>query len=178
MDDAAAEPAPNTAEARKAGKHVIRRTAKGTFQKGFSAHPGQDGGRARRELNADTIRMMHAAFRQHGKKLIDKVIKNNPTMLLKMLVLLVPREMQVEHHGGVKAMSDEQIDRAIEAIEDMLAKRDAGAHDGAFIEQTADQRHSVRDAARRRKLGQRVLGIRRPIATGFRHLHKAGAQGQ
>src|SRR5262249_42829441 len=38
-------------------------------------------------------------------------------------VLLVPREMQIEPKGGVKAMTDEQIEEAIEAIQTMLAAR-------------------------------------------------------
>ena len=36
-------------------------------------------------------------------------------MFLKLLVLLVPRELEVSHSGGVKAMTDEQIEAAIEA---------------------------------------------------------------
>jgi hypothetical protein len=71
---------------------------------------------------------MHEAFRIHGKKVIERVIKHQPAMFLKMLVLLVPRDIEVTHKGGVKAMTDEQIERAIEAIEEMLAKRDAGEH--------------------------------------------------
>jgi hypothetical protein len=39
------------------------------------------------------------------------------------LVLLVPRELEVTHSGGVKAMSDEQIEAAIEAIQRMLEAR-------------------------------------------------------
>ena len=49
-------------------------------------------------------------------------------MFLKLLVLLVPRELQVEQSGGVKAMTDEQIDRAIAYIEQALAKQQAGAN--------------------------------------------------
>ena len=45
-------------------------------------------------------------------------------MYLKILALLVPREMKVEHSGDViKAMTDEQIEQAIEAIQTMLAER-------------------------------------------------------
>jgi hypothetical protein len=77
-------------------------------------HPGGDAGRARRELNRLTIEEMTKAFRRGGVQAINKVMKNNPAMLLKMLVLLVPRELQVEHSGGVKAMTDEQIERSIE----------------------------------------------------------------
>ena len=36
--------------------------------------------------------------------------------------------MKVEHTGGVKAMSDEQLEPGIEAITAMLAARDAGAN--------------------------------------------------
>src|SRR5262249_60667792 len=54
--------------------------------------------------------------------------KNNPAVFLKLLVLLVPREMQVEQSGGVKAMTDEQLERGIELIQQMLAQREAGAN--------------------------------------------------
>ena len=52
-------------------------------------------------------------------------MKQQPAVFLKLLVLLVPREMKMEHSGGVKAMSDEEIERAIELIKEMLA-REAG----------------------------------------------------
>jgi hypothetical protein len=42
-------------------------------------------------------------------------------VFLKLLVLLVPREMQIEHKGGVKAKTDEQLETGIEAIQAMLA---------------------------------------------------------
>ena len=71
---------------------------------------------------------MHLAFRRGGRQAIDKVMKNQPAVFLKLLVLLVPREMKVEHTGGVKAMTDEQLEQGIEAITAMLAKRDAGGN--------------------------------------------------
>jgi hypothetical protein len=71
---------------------------------------------------------MHEAFRRGGRKAIDKCMKNQPAVFLKLLVLLVPRDIEVTHKGGVKAMSDEQIERAIEVIEGMLARRDGGEH--------------------------------------------------
>ena len=65
------------------------------------------------------------------RRAIDKVMKTQPAVFLKLLVLLVPREMQVEHRGGVKAMSDDQLEAAIEAITAMLAARDQSAGAGA-----------------------------------------------
>ena len=96
---------------------------------GHADHPhGNPGGssRARRDLNADTIREMHRAFREGGREAILKVMKTQPAVFLKLLVLLVPRELEVTRSGGVKSMSDEQIEQAIEAIQGMLAARATG----------------------------------------------------
>jgi hypothetical protein len=35
--------------------------------------------------------------------------------------------MKMEHSGGVKAMTDEQLEAAVEALQAMLAARDAGS---------------------------------------------------
>src|SRR5262249_36914944 len=82
-----------------------------------SGNPGGSPDRARKALNAETIEELHKAFRRGGAKAIDKVMKNNPAVFLKLLVLLVPREMQVEQSGGVKAMTDEQLERSLALIE-------------------------------------------------------------
>jgi hypothetical protein len=101
------------------GKRIVGRP----FPKGVSGNPGGGPGRARQALNADTIREMHWAFRKGGRKAILKVMNQSPAIFLKLLVLLVPRELQVEHKGGVKAMTDEQLEQGIEAITAMLAGR-------------------------------------------------------
>jgi hypothetical protein len=62
-------------------------------------------------------------MRRFGRAAIDKVMKNQPAIFLKLLVLLVPRELQIEHRGGVKGMTEDQIVDAIEAIEGFLARR-------------------------------------------------------
>src|SRR5215469_18628308 len=92
----------------------IGRKPNGQFAKGVSGNLGGNAQRTRHALNADTIREMHAAFRQGGREAIEKVMRNQPAVFLKLLVLLVPREMKLEHSGGVKAMTDEQIERSIE----------------------------------------------------------------
>src|SRR5262245_57345625 len=66
---------------------------------------------------------MHRAFKLGGRKAIEKVMKNQPAVFLKLLVLLVPKEMQIEPKGGVKGMTEDQIVDAIEAIESFLARR-------------------------------------------------------
>jgi hypothetical protein len=106
---------------------VIERKPNGQFAKGVSGNLGGNAQRTRHALNADTIREMHLAFRRGGRKAIDKVMKQQPALFLKLLVLLVPRELEVSHSGTIKSMTDEQIEAAIEAIQGMLAARDAGS---------------------------------------------------
>jgi hypothetical protein len=115
---------------------VIERKPNGQFAKGVSGNLGGNAQRTRHALNADTIREMHAAFRRGGRKAIDKVMRQQPAVFLKLLVLLVPREMEVTHSGTIKSMSDEQIEAAIEAIQTMLAARAGEA--AKVIEGTAE----------------------------------------
>jgi hypothetical protein len=72
---------------------------------------------------------MRKAFEKGGQKAIDQVMKEQPAIFLKMLCLLVPRELQVEHSGSVKEMTDQQIEDAIAAIKQMIAEREAGMID-------------------------------------------------
>ena len=94
-----------------------------TFQQGVSGNPGGNRHRTRHLLNQEFMQALLLNFRHQGKKAIEKVARNQPGVYLKILALLVPREMKVEHSGGVKAMTDEQIEAAIEAIQGMLEAR-------------------------------------------------------
>ena len=47
---------------------------------------------------------------------------------MKVCAMLVPKELKIEPYGGVKAMTDEQLERGIELIKEMLAQREAGAN--------------------------------------------------
>ena len=69
---------------------------------------------------------------------------------MKICALLVPREMKLEHSGGIKAMTDEQIEWSIEFIEEMIAKRDALAMTDGQIERSIEfieEMIAKRDAA-------------------------------
>jgi ketopantoate hydroxymethyltransferase len=87
----------------------------------------------RRSFNKDFLLALATDFKRHGASAIAKVRKQQPAAYMKICALLVPREMKVEHSGGVKAMTDEQLEQGIEAITAMLAARDAGA-DAKVIE--------------------------------------------
>jgi hypothetical protein len=94
-----------------------------TFRQGVSGNPHGNRHRTRHLLNQEFMQALLLNFRHEGKKAIEKVARNQPGVYLKILALLVPRELKLEHHGGVKAMTDEQIEQAIEAIQSMLAAR-------------------------------------------------------
>ena len=108
------------------GRPDARRNGKGQWRKGVSGNITGNPGLARRALNLATIEAMSEAFKKGGKAAVDKVLRQQPAVFLKLLVLLVPRELEVTQTGGVKAMSDDQLEAAILAIEGLLAKRGAG----------------------------------------------------
>ena len=87
-------------------------------------------------LNQKFLQALLLDFEAHGRKAIEECRKHSPLGYVKVLGHLVPREMQIEHSGGVKAMSDEQIERGIELIKEMLAEREAAAN--AVIEGEAE----------------------------------------
>jgi hypothetical protein len=116
---------------------VINGRVNGRFAPGFSGNPGGSPEAARKALNKSTILEMHRAFNLGGRKAIEKVMRDQPAVFLKLLVLLVPRGVEVTHSGTIKSMSDDQIEATIEAIQAMLARREAG-HNAKVIEGTAE----------------------------------------
>lgn len=111
-------------------RKAIRRpdgTRKPVAQQSIAVSPGVNGAgetRARRRLTLATLEGMQRAFDKGGQKAIEKVMKTAPAIFLKMLVLLVPREMSIDHSGTVKEMTDQQIEDAIAAIKQMIAERE------------------------------------------------------
>src|SRR5262245_11071731 len=108
------------------------------FQPGQSGNPsgGPVGSRHRQQLNGEFIAALLRDFREGGPAAIAKVRKNQPAAYCKLLTLLCPRDVKVEQSGGVKAMSDEEIEQAIELIQTMLAARAGEA--AKVIEGTAE----------------------------------------
>jgi hypothetical protein len=115
---------------------VIERKPNGQFAKGVSGNLGGNAQRTRHIFNKAFLEALAADFRKGGPEAIAKVRKQQPAAYMKICALLVPREMKVEHSGGVKAMSDEEIEQAIELIQTMLAARAGEA--AKVIEGTAE----------------------------------------
>ena len=85
------------------------------------------GNSTRRASNKDFLVALARDFQAHGEQVLARVRRESPAAYLKVCAMLVPREMKIEHSGGVKSMTDEQLEQGIEAIQAMLAAKDAGA---------------------------------------------------
>src|SRR5262245_26342233 len=94
-----------------------------TFRQGVSGNPHGNRHRTRHLLNLEFMQAMLLHFRRDGKKVIERVARNQPGVYLRILGLLVPREMQIEHTNRIKQMTDEELEQAIEAIQTMIAAR-------------------------------------------------------
>src|SRR5262249_22218119 len=66
-------------------------------------------------------------WQQHGREVFKRVRRERASYL-KVCAMLVPKELKFEHSGGVKEMTDEQLERGIELIKEMLAQREAGTN--------------------------------------------------
>ena len=75
-------------------------------------------------------------FRQGGPAAIAKVRKYQPAAYMKICALVIPKEMKVEHSDGIKAMTDEELDAALEVLRQLIADRAAAAD--KVIEGTAE----------------------------------------
>src|SRR5262249_20713869 len=83
--------------------------------------------RERARFGSEFISALLRDFRQGGPAAIAKVRKYQPAAYMKICALVIPKEMRVEHSDGIKAMTDEQLDEALEALRQLLADREAAA---------------------------------------------------
>ena len=97
-----------------------------TFKQGVSGNPQGNRHRTRHLLNQEFMQALLLHFRQHGKKAIEKVAREQPASYLKILGLLVPREHKVEHSNPLKDLTDEQLEAMIEYIKTSLEAQAVG----------------------------------------------------
>src|SRR5262245_27964580 len=112
----------------KANPNYVPKRINGKFAPGYSGNPGGSLETTRRSFNRDFLLALSEHFRVHGPEVIERVAREQPAVYMKICAMLVPREMKLEHSSGVKAMSTEQIERAIELIKEILAQREAEAN--------------------------------------------------
>ena len=92
----------------------------------------------RRRVNEAFLEALLEEFHKNGPKILERAGQESPAAFLKVLAQLVPRELSVEHSGSIIGkLSDEQLERGIELMKEMLAQREAGAN-AKVIEGTAE----------------------------------------
>src|SRR6516165_6470112 len=102
---------------------VLNGRINGRFAKGFSGNPGGSPEATRRAFNKRFLLDLAEDWQQHGREVFKRVRRESPAAYLKVCAMLVPKEMQIEHKDGIKAMTDEQIEQGIAAIRAMLDVR-------------------------------------------------------
>jgi len=109
----------------------------GRFAPGYSGNPGGSPEATRRAFNKRFLLDLAEDWQQHGREVFRRVRRESPAAYLKVCAMLVPKEVKLEHStSAIKAMTDEQIEQAIEAIQTMLAAQDGKA--AKVIEGTAE----------------------------------------
>ena len=85
--------------------------------------------RERAWFSSEFMSALRRDFRQGGPAAIAKVRKYHPAAYMKICALMIPKEMKLEHSGSaIKAMTDEQLEVGIAALQDLLARRAAAAN--------------------------------------------------
>ena len=116
---------------------VLNGRINGRFAKGFSGNPGGSPEATRRAFNKRFLLDLAEDWQQHGREVFKRVRRESPAAYLKVCAMLVPKEVKLEHStSAIKAMTDEEIEQAIEAIQNMLAAQAGEA--AKVIEGTAE----------------------------------------
>src|SRR6476661_1949242 len=97
------------------------------------------GSRNRAILNEEFIAALLRHFRREGERAITRMAATQPSAYVKILTLLVPRELKLEHRNAVADLSDEQLEAMIADLEERIAAKAAAAKviEGQAVEHPA-----------------------------------------
>jgi hypothetical protein len=84
------------------------------------------GSRNRATLNEEFIAALLRHFRREGERAITRMAATQPAAYVKILTLLVPRELKLEQSNVVAGLSDEQLVAMIAELEERIAAKAAG----------------------------------------------------
>jgi hypothetical protein len=115
----------------------------------MSAPPGKRTGQAipryeatrhRDRLSTEYLRELNLWMKHYGRKAIEKVGRQQPAALLKIIALTLPKEHKVEHPRKVSELSDDQLNDMIEVLSARLEARAQGIEVPPLIDITPDGR--------------------------------------
>jgi hypothetical protein len=107
----------------KTALKVINGRINGRFASGHSGNPGGSPEATRRAFNKRFLLDLAEDWQRHGREVFKRVRRESPAAYLKVCAMLVPKEMQIEHKGGIKTMSDEELEAAIEALQAIVDQK-------------------------------------------------------
>src|SRR5262245_12761071 len=102
---------------------VVNGRINGRFAPGYSGCPGGSPEATRRAFNKRFLLDLAEDWQQHGREVFKRVRRESPASYLKVCAMLVPKEMQIEHKGGGKAMADEELEAAIEILQAIVDQK-------------------------------------------------------
>src|SRR5262245_2927514 len=102
---------------------AIERKPNGQFAKGASGNLGGNSQRTRHLFSKAFVEALAKDFREWGAEAIARVRTETPAAYLRVCTKLLPTELKLEHCQAVKALSDEELERAIELVQAMLEQR-------------------------------------------------------
>jgi hypothetical protein len=105
----------------KNGKSVVARDEHGRWLKGFSGGPGRPLG-SRNKLNEDFLCDLHAAWLEHGNKVLDRVIAERPEVFFQAMVkLTLVHRVEV---GGPQAFDKPRtVEEALDQLEERVGRQ-------------------------------------------------------
>jgi hypothetical protein len=90
----------------------------------FDLLPGGSPEATRRAFNKRFLLDLAEDWQQHGREVFKRVRRESPAAYLKVCAMLVPKEVKLEHStSAIKAMTDAEIEQAIEVIRTLIAAR-------------------------------------------------------
>ena len=87
-------------------------------ERGYNLHV------ARRRLNDAFVRDLIKHWEKHGEKVLDQVARENPGTYIKVMAMLMPREMKIESaHTVIGGLPDEQLHAMLHELQERIAKK-------------------------------------------------------
>ncbi|MGA7451726.1 MAG: hypothetical protein WBW73_10790 [Rhodoplanes sp.] len=106
------------------------RNALGRFVRGNSGGPGRPKG-SRNRLGEEFLSDLYADWAEHGASVIAEVRERNPVAYLRTVAGLLPQQVGITSmREDVRAMTDEELAKALLSAHEVLALAAAQAEDG------------------------------------------------
>jgi hypothetical protein len=88
-----------------------------------SGNPAADLYIARRRVNDAFLRDLIAHWQENGREILGRVGREQPGTYMKVMAMLCPKEVKLEHQNPVSGLSDENLAAMVAELEERIASR-------------------------------------------------------